>query len=116
MSAMRVVTGWVASRHDLALDQLDDVDLAVETVLAGEPAQGDPLSLTVTVVSGEVCLRLDGLTNQALRSNLDACCQFQPTAEWPLDVRLFLSAFLDAYAVIEGEGAGFGVSMQKRIA
>jgi hypothetical protein len=116
MSAMRVVTGWMASRHDLALDRLDDVDLALETVLAGEPAQGGPLSLTIAVLGGEVCLRLDGLTNQGLRSNLDAGCKFRPTAEWPLDVRLFLSAFLDSYAVIEGEGAGFGVSMQKRIA
>jgi hypothetical protein len=116
MSAMRVVTGWVASRHDLALDQLDDVDLALETVLAGESVQGDPLSLTITVLGGEVHLLVDGLTNQALRSNLDTGCQFQPTVEWPLDVRLFLSAFLDAYAVVESEGTAFGISMQKRIA
>jgi hypothetical protein len=116
MSAMRVITGWVASRHDLALDQLDDIDLALETVLAGEHAPGEPLSLTITVLSGEIHLLIGGLTNQALRSNLEIGCQFQPTREWPLDVRLFLSAFVDAYTLIDRDGASFSISMQKRIA
>ena len=46
LSAMRVVTGWVASCHDLPLDRLDDIQLAIETLLAEEPATGGDLSLT----------------------------------------------------------------------
>jgi hypothetical protein len=116
MSAMRVVAGWVASCHDLALDQLDDIVLALETVLAGEPAEGEPLSLTVRVFDGEVHLLLQGLMNRSLQMNLEAGRQFQPTVEWPLDIRLFLSALLDGYTVVEHCGETFGVSMKKRVA
>jgi hypothetical protein len=117
ISAMRIVAGWVASCNDLALDGLDDINLALETLLMGEPSEGDPFSLTVRAADGEVHLLLGGLLNQCLLANLRAGAgyRFEPTLDWPLDVRLFLTALLDGYGVVECPGAAFGVSMQKRI-
>jgi hypothetical protein len=114
-SAMRVLVGWVASCNDLPLDQLDDIDLALETLLAGEPDHGGPLTLRASVRGGMATLVLQGLSNPSLRSNLVAHDPFTPTSTWPLDVRLFLSALVDEYALSDCASGGYSVSLRKRI-
>lgn len=111
---MRLVVGWVASCTDLALDQIDDINLALETLLAGEEDQGDPLELRLSSEHGVVDVSLAGLRDDALRMNLEAGDSFSPSARWPLDVRLFLGALLDDYRVVTGGADSFGVLMQKR--
>lgn len=112
---MRLVVGWVASCNDLALDQIDDINLALETLLAGEDDQGDPLELRLSTECGVIDVSLAGLQGQALRMNLEAGDSFSPSACWPLDVRLFLGALLDDYSVVTYDADCFGVLMQKRI-
>ncbi len=112
---MRVVTGWVASCNDLALDELDDLNLALETLLTAESPDGEPLSLSVRVVDRRVEVLLEGLKSEALRANLAGGPSFEPSVEWPLDIRLFLGAFVDSYEVVECGRAMFGVSMHKRV-
>jgi hypothetical protein len=115
LSAMRVVVGWVASCNDVALDELDDIDLAIETLLAGEDTQGEPYSLRVSAVDGSIHVLLEGLQSKALQANLQAGKGFAASADWPLDIRLFLTALVDVYELV-GCGSGtFAVSMQKRI-
>jgi hypothetical protein len=114
-SAVRVLVGWVASCNDVPLDQMDDMDLALETLLTGEPDEGGPLTLRVSVQHGLATLVLQGLSNQGLRTNLLTRDTFAPTSAWPLDVRLFLGALVDEYAVTDCGGGGFSVSLQKRI-
>jgi hypothetical protein len=116
LSAMRVVAGWVASCNDLALDELDDLDLALETLLAGEPAVGERLSLSIWVMDRTVQVLLEGLQSQALHANLEASDSFRPSAEWPLDIRLFLGALVDSYELVGCGAETFGISMRKRIA
>jgi hypothetical protein len=115
LSAMRAVTGWIASRNDLPLDELDDINLALETLVRGEHLEGAPLRLCVSVSDRSVRILLEGLQNQALRANLQATDAFAPSADWPLDIRLFLSALLDDYKVVGCDGRTFGVDMRKRI-
>lgn len=115
LSAMRIVAGWVASCNDLALDELDDLDLALETLLAGEPAVGERLSLSIWVVDWTVRVLLEGLQSQALQANLKAGESFEPSVDWPLDIRLFLSALVDSYEVVGCRAETFGISMRKRI-
>jgi len=115
LSAMRVVTGWMASCHDLPLDRLDDVQLAIETILAEEPATGGDLSLSVLARAGSLHVDLEGLENSDLKAALRSESVFEPSLGCPLDVRLFLDALLDQYDVLNPESRAFGVHMQKRI-
>jgi hypothetical protein len=112
---MRVVAGWVASCNDLALDELDDLNLALETLLAAESSYGEPLTLTLWVVDRKVEVLLEGLQSEALRANLAGGPSFEPSPEWPLDIRLFLSALVDSYEVVGCGTTVFGVSMHKRV-
>jgi hypothetical protein len=116
LSAMRVVVGWLASCHDLPLDRLDDVNLAIETLLAEEADEGGALSLTLSVEAGVFDVMLDGLENRDLKSTLVATEPFKPSQGCPLDVSLFLNALVDDYRVVPGGARAFGVRMQKRIA
>ena len=111
---MRVIMGGVASRHDVSLEKLDDVQLAVETLLAEEPEAGCEFALSVSVDAQRLSVRLEGLTNVVLKAALVATDPFQPCAGCLLDVRLLLDSLVDAYRVLEGASGQFGVEMEKR--
>ncbi|OFW57163.1 MAG: hypothetical protein A2133_09035 [Actinobacteria bacterium RBG_16_64_13] len=111
---MRVVIGGVASRHDLPLDRLDDLQLAVETLLAEEPEQGGALVLEVSTAAAGLRVRLEGLTNQRAKSALSASDSCRPNEERLLDVRLFLDTLVDGYRVVETTAGCFAVEMEKR--
>lgn len=114
LPVMRVVMSGMASRHDMPLEELDDVQLAVETLMAEEPGVGDDLVLFVSVESGCFAVRLEGLTNPGLKAALLASDPFQPCEGCLLDVRLFLDSLVDSYAVVEGSLGWFAVEMKKR--
>lgn len=114
-SAMRMAVGWVASCHNVGLDTLDDIDLALETLIADEPETGPRLSLRVSVDSDTFRLVVGGLQNRSLQANLTSGAAFQPSPGWPLDVRIFLSALVDGYSVVECGGSAFSVEFWKRI-
>jgi len=114
LPVMRVVLGGMASRHDVPLEELDDVQLAVETLLAEESGAGDDLVMCVSVGGGCFAVRLEGLSNPGLKAALLASDPFQPCEGCLLDVRLFLDSLVDSYAVVEGSSGRFAVEMQKR--
>ncbi len=116
LPVMRVVIGGVASRHNLPLDQLDDVQLAVETLMAEEPTEGGLLALSLSMAPDGLSVRLDGLTNRSLHADLMAAAPFQPSLGCLLDARLFLHSLVDSYQVVEGEAGTFAVEMKKQIA
>ncbi|OFW63358.1 MAG: hypothetical protein A2Y74_08910 [Actinobacteria bacterium RBG_13_63_9] len=107
--------GWVASRHDVPLDRLDDVQLAVETLCAEEPQEGGDLSLALSTADGRLAVRLQGLQNQLVKAALLATEVFRPCEGCRLDVSLFLGALVDSYRVEADQGASFAVAMEKRI-
>ncbi|MBN1321886.1 MAG: hypothetical protein JXA87_13735 [Thermoleophilia bacterium] len=114
LPVMRVVMGGMASRHDVPLEKLDDVQLAVETLLREESDAGGDLALCVSVQAGSFVIRLEGLTNPSLKAALLASEPFQPCEGCLLDVRLFLDSLVDSYAVVEGSSGRFTVEMKKR--
>jgi hypothetical protein len=115
LPVMRVVLGWVASCHDLPLDRLDDVQLAVETLCAEEPEEGGELSLALTMVQGQLTVRLEGLQNHLVKANLLATDVFRPCEGCRLDVSLFLGALVNAYRVVADQSDSFAVEMTKRV-
>ena len=91
------------------------MQLALETLLAGEDSPDGEITLEVSAGNGCMEVILGGLRNAPLRVNLEAGEEYHPPAAWPLDVRLFLGALVDQYGVVGGEGEQFSVFMQKRV-
>jgi hypothetical protein len=114
---MRVVIGGVASRHALSVDGLDDLELAVETLLREEPPQGADLILTVSVVTGTFKVSLQGLSSQLVRRTLSAAEGIEPGSDGRADVlRMLMDSLVDGYRMVDGITAdSFSVEMEKRI-
>lgn len=115
---MRVVICGMASRHALPVDRLDDLELAVETLLQEE--RGDPaeLTMTVAVFDGTFRVTLAGLRSPLVRRTLS-------TTEAPAGevfgaesiLHMIMNALVDEYRTAGEAGAGsFAVEMDKRIA
>jgi hypothetical protein len=81
--------------------------------LAEESAEGDELVLTVSCDARALRVRLDGLTNQALRAVLATLEPFRPSSLCRLDVRLFLDALVESYQVVGEAGGPYAVEMEK---
>jgi hypothetical protein len=113
LPVMRVVIGGMASRHNLSLDRLDDLQLAVETLMAEESPDGNELVLEISTSASGFCVRLDGLENQSVKAALLAGDPFRPSEGWLLDVRLILDSLVDDYRVVETTAGSFAVEMEK---
>jgi len=111
---LRVVISGLASRQDLLMEQLDDVQLAVETLLAEEPEGEGELVLEVWPGGSGLALRLDGLMNESVKAALVAAEPFKPCGDCLLDVRMLLESLVDSFSVVDNAGGGFAVQMDKR--
>jgi len=111
---LRVFISGFASRHDLSVDRLDDIQLAVESLVADEPEDGGDLELEIFADGGRLTLRLDGLLNQCLKAALSATDAFRPRHGCPLDVRMLLDSLVDDYRVVDESAESFAVEMVKR--
>lgn len=114
LPVMRVVMGGMASRLDVPLDRLDDVELAVEALLAEEPVDGHELLLELSAAESGLDVRLYGLLNHRVRAALVATDPFEPCEGCLLDVRVMLESLVDVFSVVESPGGSYGVLMEKR--
>ena len=111
---VRVFISGYACRHGLSVDRLDDVQLAVESLLAEEREEAGELVLEMSFAGDVLTLRLDGLRNQSVRVALLESGEFRPSADCPLDVRVLLESLVDGFRVADGGSASFELEMQKR--
>lgn len=109
---LRVVIGGIASRQNLNVEQLDDAQLAIETLLAEEPDTEGSLVLEVWCESKGLEFCLGGLVNPRVRCALAAESSRQ-SGEWLLDVRVLLESLVDHFSVEDGAGGTFAVRMSK---
>ena len=115
LPVLRMLISGFASRHELPVDRLDDLELAVESVLADEPQDEGELVLEISAVYGGLRLRLDGLLNQNLKAALLTTDLFQPCQGCLLDVRLLLDSLLDGHRILDADAHPFAIEMEKRI-
>jgi hypothetical protein len=111
---MRVVISGVASRYELGLDELDDVQLAVESLLAEEPRRGGMLELRVWNADDGFHVRICGLTNQEVKKVFVTPGSAEPCKSHLLGMRLFLPSLVDCCRVVAEEADSFGIEMEKR--
>jgi hypothetical protein len=114
---MRLVIGGVASRHALPVDHLDDLELALETLFAEEPAAGNDLTLTVSVVDGVFRVSLGGLRSSLVRRTLSGAPLVDNDRFGAQNVlRMIMDSLVDAYRTADESAPGsFTVEMDKRI-
>jgi hypothetical protein len=111
---LRLVIGGVAARRSLSVDQLDDLQLAVETLVVEERSYEGHLTLEITPEATGLKLRLHGLSNPDVRSSLRPLGSYQPSEGRLINVRMLLDSLVDAYSLEETEGRDFAVSLEKR--
>jgi len=111
---LRVFISGFACRHDLPVDRLDDVQLAVETLLVEEPEGEGELVLEITAAAGGLTLHLAGLRNQGVKAALLATDPFQPGEDCLLDVRVLLDSLVDGYRVLDVPAGLFALEMDMR--
>ena len=67
---LHMVLGGIAIRQDLSFDDLDDVQLAVDNIVAEDDGTQQALTMTVTVEDDTLTIRLAPLSNHDLHETL----------------------------------------------
>jgi hypothetical protein len=106
---VRMVLGGIADRLDLGFDELDDLQLAVERLLAeGDPA--NPVTLSFELLrQGTVRTRVGPLRDAALAEALQG--PEPPPGE--LTLRRILAAVVDSYGIEEVADGHLIVRLEK---
>ena len=110
---MRVVIGGVSAHYKLGVDQLDDVQLAVENLIAEESKRGAAFELRLWMADDTLRIVVDGLTNQEVKKVLMAPVPAEPAKAYLLGMRLFLPSLVDSYRVVNVTADSYAIEMEK---
>ena len=107
---IRMVLGGIADRLDLGFDELDDLQLAVERLLAeGDPE--DPVTLSFELLERGVRTRIGPLRDAALAGAL----QGPPPGPGELTLPRILSTVVDSYGVENAAEGRLVVRLEKAV-
>jgi len=105
---IRLVLGGIAERLQLGFDELDDLQLAVERLLAEAGAQDAPVSLSFEIGERGVRTRVGGLRERAVAEALQGP---QPPGE--LTLRRILETAVDSFGIEEAADGKLLVRLEK---
>jgi hypothetical protein len=107
---IRMVLGGIADRLDLGFDELDDLQLAVERLLAeGDPE--DPVTLSFELHPGGVRARVGPLRDAALAAAL----QGPPPGPGELTLPRILETVADSFGVENATDGHLVVRLEKAV-
>jgi serine/threonine-protein kinase RsbW len=104
----RLVVGGLAARLDLTYEQIDDLQLAVETVLAREAEDGGQVTLAIEVGERSLELRIGPLHAAPLAADLDSA------QDDGLGLGRLLSTLVERVETVERDGAAW-LLLEKRV-
>ena len=107
-AVVRLVLGGIGDRLDLGIDDLDDLQLAVERLLAEAGAQGS-VKLSFELSDGRVRTHVGPLAEAAITEALQG--PEPPSGE--LTLRQILATVVDSYGVEQVEDEGLYVRLEK---
>ena len=95
VNVARIVVGGFAARNDLSYESLDDLQLAVESILCEPAYSATPdLTLAVTIAEQQVEVAIGPVDDEALRSDLNV-------TDGSLGLGLVLDAVVDGVGIEE---------------
>jgi hypothetical protein len=106
----RLVLGGIADRLDLGFEDLDDIQLALEQLLAEAGAQ-DSVDLAFEVLPDGIRVRIGPLREQAIAEAL----QGPDPRPGELTLRRILETVVDSYGVEVVDGDAITVILNKRV-
>jgi hypothetical protein len=110
---LHLVLGGIALRRSFSFDDLDDLQLAVDNILAEDLPAGGTLSMAVTVSQDAMSVRLQPLRNADLRSTL-AQGQVPVGAEGRcIEICILLRSLVDEYTLSDLGDGTFAVELRK---
>ena len=107
---VRLVLGGVADRLNLGFEELDDLQLAVERLLAEAGAQ-DSVTISVEVLERGIRTRVGPLKERTIADAL----QGPESAPGELTLRRILETVVDAFGVEEASGGELMVRLEKAV-
>jgi hypothetical protein len=111
-----MVLGGIGLRRELSFDALDDLQLAVDSVLEGDSTVGkEPLNMTVALGEDTLTISLEALRDSVLKATLSEG-QVPAGAEGKcIDVCILLNSLVDSYQVRELDSERYAVEMHRSV-
>jgi hypothetical protein len=109
-AVVRLVLGGIGDRLDLGIDELDDIQLAVERLLAEAGAQRS-VRLAFELLDGRVRAHVGPLAEGPITEAL----QGPEPSPGVLNLRRILDTVLDSYGVDDVEDEGLYVRLEKAV-
>jgi hypothetical protein len=107
-SVARLVVGGLAARLELSYEHLEDLQLALESVLASESVKGEDVTVDLVVGADSVVMKIGPLDPVGLADDL------APEAGADVPLSRLLSTLVEDVSVEEGDG-GQRLRLEKRV-
>ena len=108
-----MILGGIALRRNLSLEVLDDLQLAVDSILAEQDVSSRCTSMAVTLHEEHLEIGLAPLTRQDLRETLVQGAVPPGAADRCIDVCLILRSLVDEYSVTDLDEGAYSVTLRK---
>jgi anti-sigma regulatory factor (Ser/Thr protein kinase) len=107
-AVVRLIVGGIAERVDFAFEEIDDLQLAVERLLA-EAGSAGTVRLSFEVAEDRIRTRIGPLSQQKVAEAL----QDGEMVPGQLTLRRILETVVDSFGVDQGDGSGIVVRLDK---
>lgn len=114
-SLLHLVLGGIASRGDMSVDALDDLQLAVDNLLAEDQSTGEDVVISVSLGGDLVCITIEALTDTYLRHNLADRRLTAGMIDRRIDMCVLLDSLVDEYRVHDRESGVYAVELRKQV-
>lgn len=111
---LRLIIGGAVARQNLGVDQLSDLQLAMETLVVEERAYEGELTLTVSWDPRSIAVTVAGLCNADVLALLQDDSQNPEPHRSMINMRILLESLVDDHSVITDTGECFAVRLEKR--
>lgn len=112
---LHLVLGGIASRGDMSIDALDDLQLAIDNLLEEDQSAGEDVVMSVSLGTDLVCITIEALTDTYLRHNLADRQLTAGMIDRRIDMCVLLDSLVDEYAVHDRESGVYAVELRKQV-
>jgi len=111
---LHLVLGGIALRKDLSFDDLDDVQLAVDSLLAEDTGTSGDIEVKVSLKEDGLLIRIGVLSDSVLRESLRGEGPASQPDRRHLDICMLLRGLCEDFTVVELDGDTYAVELWKK--